>query len=107
MMHIHLRHRVAGAVLLSLAASAAAAEDGKRIFLEGGGDLPACAICHKLADAGSSGEIGPSLDDLKPDQARVREAVTNGVGVMPAFGESLSEAEIEAVSAYVAEVAGR
>ncbi|MGF1553595.1 MAG: c-type cytochrome [Paracoccaceae bacterium] len=80
-------------------------EAGRRIFLEGGGGLPACAVCHTLADAGSAGQIGPNLDTLAPDLARVRAAVHDGVGVMPAFGQALTETEVEAVSAYVARAA--
>ncbi len=98
-------------IAVTLAATAIAAEAGaddlgKQIFLEGGGGMPACAVCHALSDAGAAGEIGPNLDDLKPDAARVRIAVHDGVGVMPAFGESLSGAEIDAVAAYVAGVSG-
>lgn len=101
------RYLICGAALCHAASLAGAADldEGKRIFVEGG-ELPACAICHKLAHAGSTGEIGPDLDALDPEFERIMDAVTNGVGVMPAFGEVLSDQEIEAVSAYVAEVAG-
>ena len=81
-------------------------ELGRQVFLESGGDLPACAICHTLADAGATGAIGPNLDDLQPEEARVRRAVTEGVGVMPPFGEVLTEEQIGAVARYVAEAAG-
>ena len=79
-------------------------------FSSGDDDLAACSVVfHRLvlSDAGSAGEIGPNLDDLMPDEARVRIAVQDGVGVMPAFGEALSEAEIDAVANYVVSVAGR
>ena len=66
-----------------------------------------CATCHTLADAGSSGSVGPNLDDLKPDQATVQHQVTNGGGSMPAFGGQLSDAEIAAVAKYVSSVAGQ
>ncbi|MEM6943036.1 MAG: c-type cytochrome [Pseudomonadota bacterium] len=88
------------------AATASADESGRQIFLEGGGGMPGCAVCHTLSDAGSDGDIGPNLDLMKPDKARVRIAVYDGVGVMPAFGEFLSEAEIDAVADYVAGTAG-
>lgn len=102
--------RLAGLVAAGLVFGAAivtgpAAADeapGKRIFLEGAGDLPACALCHVLADAGATGEIGPDLDQLRPDAARIRAAVRDGLGVMPPFGEDLSEEELEAVVDYVA-----
>ena len=96
----------AGLVTAGLAAAAGTAlageAPGKRIFNEGGGGLPPCALCHVLADAGATGGIGPDLDQLRPDADRIRAAVVEGVGVMPPFGEVLSEEEIEAVVEYVA-----
>jgi cytochrome c6 len=41
---------------------------------------------------------------LKPDLERVRNAVINGIGVMPAFADTLKPAAIDAVAAYVATV---
>ena len=72
---------------------------GKNIFLEKGN----CATCHALSDAGSSEDIGPNLNDIKPDIARVVLAVTNGIGVMPAYEGILTSEEIEAVAVYVSE----
>jgi outer membrane protein assembly factor BamB/cytochrome c5 len=65
-----------------------------------------CATCHTLADANAHGSIGPNLDDLKPGKARVAAQVTHGGNGMPAFRGRLSQAQIEAVAAYVAAVAG-
>jgi cytochrome c6 len=78
---------------------------GKQIFLETA--QPACSVCHVLAHAGSEGEIGPVLDTIPLSVERVSRAVTNGIGIMPAFDDSLSPEEIEAVSVYVAAVAGK
>lgn len=64
---------------------------------------PACAICHTLADAGAVGEIGPSLDDLKPDEARVLQALKTGIGQMPAF-TSLTDEQRQILAKYVAQV---
>ena len=63
-----------------------------------------CGTCHVLKAAGSVGDIGPDLDDLKPSEEQVRGVVTEGLGVMPAFGEEglLTPEEIDAVSYYVA-----
>ena len=72
---------------------------GKNIFLEKGN----CAACHALADAGANGDIGPNLNQIKPDIGRVIMAVTNGIGVMPAYEGLLSSKEIEAVAKYVSE----
>jgi outer membrane protein assembly factor BamB len=66
-----------------------------------------CGSCHTLAAAGTGGSVGPNLDDLKPDAATVEEQVRNGGGGMPAFEGQLSDAEIAAVSQYVAESAGK
>jgi mono/diheme cytochrome c family protein len=66
-----------------------------------------CASCHTLADAGSKGAVGPNLDDLKPDEARVKHQVEVGGAIMPAFKGTLSDADIANVAAYVASVAGK
>jgi mono/diheme cytochrome c family protein len=76
--------------------------DGAEVFASAG-----CAGCHTLAAANASGNVGPNLDDLKPDAQDVRNQVENGGGGMPAFGGDLSPEEIDAVSTYVAENAGR
>jgi mono/diheme cytochrome c family protein len=82
----------------------AAAEDrGRALFT--GGATPACAICHTLADAGATGAVGPSLDELKPDAARVESVLRKGMGVMPAY-TSLSEEDIKALSLYVSHATG-
>jgi alcohol dehydrogenase (cytochrome c) len=65
-----------------------------------------CASCHTLAAAGSSGTVGPNLDQLKPSDALVTHQVINGGGGMPAFGGQLSKTQIAAVAKYVSTVAG-
>ena len=72
---------------------------GKNIFLEKGN----CATCHTLNDARSNADIGPNLNLIKPDIGRVVMAVTNGIGVMPAYEGILTSEEIEAVATYVSE----
>lgn len=79
-------------------------EAGKKVFTQTA--APACAVCHTLKHAGSTGEIGPSLDELKPDASRVEKAVRNWIGQMAAFA-ALSADDIKAVSQYVAAVAGK
>ena len=64
-------------------------------------DKAQCGMCHTLQAAGSEGQIGPNLDQLKPLMAQVIAAVTNGIGVMPSFEGMLSSEEIEAVSYFV------
>jgi len=77
------------------------ATSGKDIFLAN------CGSCHTLADAGTSGKIGPNLDQLKPPLSIVQRQVINGGGAMPAFKGQLTAAQITAVSKYVASVAGK
>jgi cytochrome c6 len=86
-------------------ADAAKTKAGKEIFNGKG----MCAGCHVLKDAGANGNIGPSLDQLKPSMGRVTAAVNGGLGIMPAFGATgmLTPKEIEAVSFYVATNAGK
>ena len=66
-----------------------------------------CGGCHTLEAAGSSGNVGPNLDDSKPDVALVVDRVTNGQGAMPSFEDQLSEQEIADVAAYVVESTSR
>ena len=60
-----------------------------------------CGVCHSLKAAGSDGQIGPNLDMLKPQVRQTILAVTNGIGVMPAWEGILTEEEIEAVAYYI------
>jgi cbb3-type cytochrome c oxidase subunit III len=77
------------------------ATSGKDIFVAN------CGSCHTLADAGTSGTIGPNLDQLKPALSIVQRQVTNGGSAMPAFKGQLTPAQITAVAKYVASVAGK
>jgi len=70
---------------------------GKEVFLEAGN----CAACHSLSDAGSMAEIGPNLNQIRPQVQTILMAVKNGIGVMPAMEGILSDEEIEAVAHYV------
>ena len=60
-----------------------------------------CGVCHTLKAAQTEGQIGPNLDLLKPQISQIILAVTNGIGVMQAWGGILSYEEIEAVAYYV------
>ena len=72
-------------------------DKGKDIFL----NIAVCSTCHILADAGSDGQIGPNLNDIRPDKLRVINVVTNGIGVMPSYEGQLTKEQIEAVAHYV------
>jgi cytochrome c553 len=73
---------------------------GKQIFIAN------CAACHTLADAGTSGTVGPNLDDAQPSSELVTDRVTNGQGAMPSFAGTLSDQDIADVAAYVSQTAG-
>jgi cbb3-type cytochrome c oxidase subunit III len=77
------------------------ATSGKDIFTAN------CGSCHTLKAAGTSGTVGPNLDDLKPALARVVRQVTNGGAIMPAFKGQLTDAQIQAVAKFVSSSAGK
>ena len=66
-----------------------------------------CASCHTLAAANATGMVGPNLDDLQPTLQAAQEQITNGGGGMPAFADTLSAKQIEAVAKYVVDNAGK
>jgi mono/diheme cytochrome c family protein len=78
-------------------------QDGRVIYGE------RCASCHTLAAADADGKVGPNLDQLRPPEALVADAVERGRqrgnGTMPA-GIVQGE-DVTAVSAFVAAVAGK
>jgi mono/diheme cytochrome c family protein len=78
-------------------------DPGRELFVKGA--APSCTICHALVDAGASGAIGPSLDELKPDAPRVVKALKTGIGQMPAYPQ-LSEEQVQALARYVARATG-
>jgi mono/diheme cytochrome c family protein len=69
---------------------------GKGVFAKAG-----CASCHTLAEAKSTGTVGPNLDQAHPDYRLATARVTNGKGVMPSFKGTLSDQEIANVAAFV------
>jgi cbb3-type cytochrome c oxidase subunit III len=85
----------------SSASFASFGTDGAKIFKGAG-----CAGCHTLTAAGSTGTIGPNLDQLKPPMAAIVKQVTNGGALMPPFAGKLSAAQIQAVAQYVSSSVG-
>ena len=92
-----------GVVPLALAADPAELARGKQLF---GSVQPACATCHTLQAAGAEGQVGPVLDEIKPDAQRVLRALRNGIGAMPSFAEKMSESDMQALARFVAESTG-
>jgi mono/diheme cytochrome c family protein len=74
------------------------AENGKAVFASAG-----CGGCHTFEAAGSTGTVGPNLDDANVSVDAAVAQVTNGGGGMPAFGDRLSEEEIRDVAAFVSQ----
>jgi cytochrome c oxidase subunit 2 len=95
-----------------------ATTDGKQVFASNG-----CGNCHKLADAGGTGTIGPDLDTLaaaaakygkqlnESPEAYVKQSIVDPgkftvpgspAGVMPStFGQDLSPDQIDALVKYL------
>jgi cytochrome c6 len=102
---------VGAALAMASLATAFGADDdaaqmalGKTLFTVGA--VPPCATCHTLKDAGATGAIGPSFDDLQPAADRVVAALKSGIGAMPSYSASLSEAQMRALARYVAKASG-
>jgi mono/diheme cytochrome c family protein len=78
-------------------------QDGRAIFGE------YCASCHTLAAADADGKVGPNLDQLRPPEGLVEDAVDRGRqrgnGTMP--GGIVQGEDVAAVSAFVAAAAGK
>jgi cytochrome c553 len=69
---------------------------GGKVFASAG-----CGTCHTLSAAGSKGQVGPNLDELKPDASTVAHQVRTGGNGMPSFGSKLSTKQIAQVAAFV------
>ena len=83
-------------------APAGTSASGASVFAEAG-----CGKCHTLSAAGSKGEAGPNLDQLRPSAGRVERQVERGGGGMPSFRGRLSGEEIRAVARFVADETAR
>jgi cbb3-type cytochrome c oxidase subunit III len=74
----------------------------------GGGDDPQsifttnCGSCHVLEKAGTSGTVGPNLDQSQVTVEQAATQIRNGGGAMPAFGDRLTAEQIDALAQYVA-----
>jgi cytochrome c oxidase subunit 2 len=91
--------------------------DGQTLFTDAA-EPTACGSCHTLADAGTTGTTGPNLDDTVPDMSEeeLRQSIVDpdaeieagfSEGLMPRYGDSLSEEQVDALVQYLTEVAGR
>lgn len=73
-------------------------ERGREVFRDEG-----CAGCHTLSEAGSTGRIGPNLDDAvaEDDAAEIRRYVVDpGPGMPDRYGD-LPQADLDALVDYL------
>jgi cytochrome c oxidase subunit 2 len=98
-----------------------AAIDAKALFTQGETKTgaTACGGCHKLADAGTAGGVGPELDKVLKgkDAAFIRQSILQpdaqiapgfDKGIMPPnYGQLLSKPEVDALVKYLQEVAAK
>src|SRR5687768_12034014 len=70
--------------------------DGAAVFAAAG-----CGGCHVFTPANSEGTVGPPLDGIDLSKDEIAQQVRNGGAGMPAFGDRLSDEEIDAVADYV------
>jgi len=102
------------------AGGAQAAANGKTLFTQGNQNgATACGSCHKLADAGTVGGVGPDLGTVLKgkDAAFIRQSILQPNAVIaPGFQPSimpenyqqlLSSAEVNALVSYLEEVAAK
>ena len=75
--------------------------EGRQIFLRR--SAPACGTCHALSEAGTRGALGPDLDTLDLDVARVRHAVNEGMPLMPSQEGILTPDQIDLLAQYLVE----
>jgi len=103
------------------AGGSAPAVDAKALFTQGETQTgaTACGGCHKLADAGTTGGVGPDLDTVLKgkDEAFIRQSILDpnaeiaagfDKGIMPEnYGKLLSQPEVDALVKYLEEVAAK
>jgi cytochrome c6 len=103
-----VKSTVVSVFLLACASAAYAngselSKQGRQLFTQE--TNPACGVCHALADAGTAGTIGPSLDEMKPDAERLARVIRSGIGAMPPYPQ-LTDAQVKVLAEYVARATG-
>jgi cytochrome c oxidase subunit 2 len=92
---------------------------GEQLFTQPVGTASPCGSCHALADAGTTQQIGPDLDEVLQgkDADFIRESIVNpdaevaegyNAGLMPQnYGEVMSDAQLDSLVEYLLEAVGR
>ena len=75
-----------------------------------------CGSCHTLADAGTTGAVGPDLDDVLADkdeafiktsiedpEAEIADGYQGGI-MPPNYGETIPGPQLDALVTYLSEV---
>jgi cytochrome c oxidase subunit 2 len=94
-----------------------ASTDPEQLFTEGADPAP-CGSCHTLAAAGTNGTTGPNLDEFVPDlsEEELRQSIVDPEavieegfqpGLMPRYGDTLSDEQVDALVEYLTEVSGK
>jgi cytochrome c oxidase subunit II len=95
--------------------------DAKKLFTAGDAATGAiaCGSCHTLADAGTTGTVGPDLDKVLKgkDAAFIKQSILDPNKVIapgyqpnimpPNFGDTLSPQQVDALVGYLSKVASK
>ena len=60
-------------------------------------------VCHTLEAAGSTGTIGPNLDEAKPSEALIADRLSTARAPMPPFKGQLTDQQIADLVAFIYE----
>ena len=71
--------------IITIFTTSSFADDKMTLGLEVYNNKAQCGVCHTLQAAGSTGTIGPNLDQIKPQIPQIIATVTYGIGVMPSW----------------------
>jgi cytochrome c oxidase subunit II len=94
-------------------AAQAGSAQGKTLFTQ------QCGTCHRLADAGTQGEVGPDLDKVLPGKPAdfILQSIVNPnaeiapgykAGLMPTnFGQLFSQQQLDSLVEYLSKTAGK
>ena len=60
-----------------------------------------CGSCHTFSEAGSTGSVGPNLDETTMSLEEAVQQIAKGGNGMPAFKGQLTDEQIQALAEYV------
>ncbi len=86
-------------VLLIVASCSKKSTPTKNVVIDG--RVVYAQICAKCHGANGAGDRGPDLRMINYGKKEVTEAIFNGGGKMPSFGDKITSKEISAVADFV------